>query len=151
MNFFDSLKIPLPRPFSFTTEYVLNTDLKRIFEREDPDMEKLKRLIDEAKRWSVKIDKVTIGFVAGAWINSVMEKLNAQPDGLQLIENIYGVMEILKPLSLQMDLRKAQNVYFSMAGNFYSRMQEISGKEDALAGKLTDGFSRLGYHLNVKI
>jgi alpha-amylase/alpha-mannosidase (GH57 family) len=151
MNFFDSLNIPLPRPFSSATEYVLNTDLKRIFEREDLDMEKLKRLIDEAKRWSVKIDKVTIGFVAGGWVNSVMEKLNAQSDGLQLIENIYSVMEILKPLSLQMDLWKAQNVYFSIAGNFYGRMQEMAGEEDDLAGKWTDGFSRLGYHLNVKI
>lgn len=151
MNYFNSLHIPIPRPFSAAAEYILNTDLKRIFEKEDLEIENLKKLIDETRRWSVNIDTITIGFVASSWLNLLMERLYQQPEDLRLFEKIDNTLEVLKPLSLSLDLWKAQNDYFSKGKNFYNTMKEKAGNGDSFAKNWVKVFLKLGYYLNVKV
>ncbi|MEK7698249.1 MAG: DUF3536 domain-containing protein [Nitrospirota bacterium] len=152
MNFFQSLHIQLPKPLYVAAEYVINTDLKRIFGDEwHLDLEKLQKLIDETERWTVKIDATTIGFVASSWVNSLMEKAHQQIEDIQIFEKIEKVLKILKPLSLSLDLWNAQNLYFSMGKTFYSNMQEKAAGGDASAKKWLEAFRKLGYYLHVKI
>jgi alpha-amylase/alpha-mannosidase (GH57 family) len=151
MNFFHSLNIKLPRRFSAAAEFILNNDLKKIFQEEDIDIEKLKRLMDDAKRWTVKIDTTTIGFVASSWINNLVEKFSQQPENIELSEKIDNTLEVLKPLSLSLDLWKAQNVYFSIGRNFYSRMKEKAANGDGFAKRWEGNFLKLGNYLNVKV
>lgn len=152
MNFFHSLHIRLPRRFSAAAEYILNTDLEKIFkEEEDLDVEKLKKLIDDAERWPIKIDTTTIGFVASSWINSLMERLYQQPEDIELFEKIDNTLEVLKPLSLSLDLWKAQNIHFSISRDFYNTMKERSENGDKLAERWVEDFLKLGHYLHVKV
>ena len=151
MNFFHSLNIPLPKPFSSTAEFILTVDLKKIFENGDIDLEKLVRLIDEAKRWAIKIDVTTVGFVVSSWVSSIMEKLNEQPENVQLFETIDEIMGAIKPLSLSLDLWKAQNIYFSISRNFYNSMKEKAERGDTQAEHWVDDFLKLGEYLHIKI
>ncbi len=151
MNFYHSLQQRLPRPFSSAAEYILNTDLKKIFEEENIDVEKLKRLIEEAKRWSTKIDTTTIGFIASSWVNSIMEKLDKKPKDIELLEKINNTMELSTPLSLSLDLWKAQNIYFSIGRSYYKTMKEKAAKRDNFAQRWLKGFLKLGYYLHVRI
>jgi len=150
MKFYHSLQRRLPRPFFTAAEYIINTDLRKFFEVEDLNIEKLKKLIDEAKRWSVKVDTTTIGFIANSWVNSIMERLNKYPDDIQLFEKIDNTMEVLKPLSLSLDLWKAQNLYFSLGKNFYTTMKEKAASGDSFAEKWLENFLILGNNLHVK-
>ena len=151
MNYFHSLHMPLPRPFSASAEYILNTDIRKIFEEKDLDIEKLKKLIDETKRWSIKIDTTTIGFVASSWLNSFMERLYQQPEDLQLFEKVDTTLEILRPLSLSMDFWKPQNIHFLIGKNFYITMKEKAAKGDVFAERWVEVFCKLGYYLNIKV
>lgn len=151
MQFYHSLQQRLPRPFFIAAEYIINTDIKKIFEVEDLDIKKLKKLIDEAKRWSVKVDTTTIGFIASSWVNSIMERLTEFPDDIQIFEKIDNTMEVLTSLALSLDLWKAQNNYFSLWNDVYSTMKEKAEKGDSFAGSWIEGFLKLGYYLNVKV
>jgi hypothetical protein len=152
MNFFHGLNIPLPRPFSSAAEYILNADLKKNFENgENLDIEKLSKLIDEAKRWSIRIDITTVGFVVSSWLNAIMERLTEQPEDIQLFDKIDSAMEALKPLSLSLDLWKAQNIYFSMGRNFYDTMKEKATNGYDVAQRWLECFRKLGYYLHVKV
>jgi alpha-amylase/alpha-mannosidase (GH57 family) len=151
MNFYQNLQHRIPRPFLYAAEYIINTDLKRIFEEENPDAEKLKKIMDETRRWSIKIDTTTIGFVASSWINSVMGKLNSHPEDVKLFEKIDETLELMKPFSLPLNLWNAQNIYFSIGKNIFSRMKEQARGGDAAAQKWVEGFTKLGYYLEVKI
>lgn len=151
MNYFHSLHIPIPRPFSAAAEYVLNTDMKRIFEKEDLEIENLKKLIDETRRWPVKIDTTTIEFVASSWLNLLMERLYQQPEDIRLFEKIDKTLEVLKPLSLSLDLWKAQNNYFLVGKDFYNIMKEKAEKGDKSAKRWVESFLKLGYYLNIKV
>ncbi|MBI5408408.1 MAG: DUF3536 domain-containing protein [Nitrospirae bacterium] len=150
MNFYQNLQHRIPRPFLSAAEYIINTDMKRLFKQEDLDIEQLKKLLDETKRWSIKLDITTIGFVASLWLNSVMERLSEQYENIRLFERLDVTLELLKPLSLPLNLWKAQNIYFSIGKSHFSEMKEDASKGDTFARKWIEGFSKLGYYLQVK-
>ncbi|UCF86778.1 MAG: DUF3536 domain-containing protein [Nitrospiraceae bacterium] len=151
MNFFHNLNIQLPRRFSAATEYIVNLDLKKIFEEREADIEKLKKLIDEAQRWSIRIDKKTMGYVVSKWVNSALEKLHEDPTDIKLLENIDSTLKILKPLTLSLDLWKAQNIYFSINKNTYAEMLEKASQGDPFAESWIEAFTQLKIYLKVRV
>jgi hypothetical protein len=151
MNFYNGLQQRLPRPFLAAAEYIINSDINKIFEEDTLDTEKLKRLIDETERWMIKIDKTTIEYNANTWVNSAMEQLAAQPEDKTLISLIETAMKILKPLNLSLNLWSVQNIYFDISRGFGSEMIEKGKNGNADSRKWAEAFRTLGYYLNVKI
>ena len=150
-NFLQSLNIPVPKPFLVTAGYTVNYDLKRIFENNEVNVEKLENLINEVKKWPLDIDKTAIGFVASSWINSIMTKLNQQPEDIELINKIVDVIKLLRQLPLELDIWKAQNIYFTIGNNLFSIMKVRSGKGNDFTRKWVEAFRKLGYYLQVKV
>ncbi|HSB05431.1 MAG TPA: DUF3536 domain-containing protein [Thermodesulfobacteriota bacterium] len=151
MSFLQSLKMPLPGPLSVAAEYIINLDMRRIFEKEDLNIEKFDGLLKEARRWSVEIDKKTIGFVATSWINSIMERLREQSEEVVLFEKLEHVLMLLSSLAVEPDLWKAQNAHFSISKERYPSMKERAEKEEDWAKRWVELFHRLGDRLHVKV
>lgn len=151
MNFYDSLQRRLPRPFLAAADYIINSDLKRIFEENGIDTDKLKRLIEETERWGIKIDEATIEFKASSWVTASMEKLLASPENVDLILVIEKTMKTIKPLNFTLNLWSAQNMYFDISRKFGQQMKDKLSEGDPVAKKWTDAFRKLGYYLHVKV
>ncbi len=151
LNHFHSLDLRLPRPFATAVEYVLNTDLIKVFEAEDPDMEKLNRLIEDVKKWSVKINIATVGPAASSLIDSMMEGLNEQTKDLRQLDKVCEVLDILKPLALTPDLWKAQNIFISAGKKMYSAMKAKAAAGDGASEQNARTLLRLGTCLSVKV
>ena len=151
MHFYDSLQHKIPGPFLAAAEYIINHDLKKIFEEEIIDSAKLKRLIDETQQWSIDIDTTTIGFKVSSWVHSVMERLNEEPEDIHLFDNVVDTMEIVEPLSLSLNIWKDQNIYFSIGKKLYGTMKEKADRGDDISVSWIDGFGKLGHYLKVKI
>jgi alpha-amylase/alpha-mannosidase (GH57 family) len=151
MSFLQNLQMPLPKPLTVAAEYIVNLDLKRIFEEQTLNTEKLESLINETKKWSLEIDKGTIGFVANEWINSLIEKIRQQPEEIPLFEKMENALKLLISLSVELDLWKAQNTYFSITKKLYRSMQERAEKGEDLAKRWIELFHRLGNQLHVKV
>jgi alpha-amylase/alpha-mannosidase (GH57 family) len=150
-NFLQSLRIPIPRPFQMTAQYIINTDLKRAFDEKDVELWKIESLVDEANKWPLEIDVSTVGFVASSWINSLVAELSQQPENIALIEKVDEVMRLLRQLPLEMNIWTAQNVYFTIGKNYYSTMKERADKGDDFARHWVEIFRKLGYYLRVKV
>jgi hypothetical protein len=140
----------LPNPLLSAAEYTLNTDLKKTFNHE-ADVEKLRRLIEVIKRWSINVDTTTIGYIASSWVHSVMEKINDQPEHIRLFELVKDTLDALTPLCLQLNLWKAQNIYFSIRKNYFAEMKKKAETGDSFSADWVEVFSKLGYYLHVKI
>ncbi len=151
MNTFHGLHIKLPRPFFVATEYILNEDMKQLFKEESLDVDSLEKLINEVEKWNIKIDTTTLSYVVSSWLNTIMDKIHKQAEDLQLFEMIDKTLEIVKPLSLSLDLWKAQNNYFSLWNDVYNTMKDKAEKGDSFAGSWVESFLKLGYYLNVKV
>ena len=151
MNTFHGLHIKLPKPFFVATEYILNEDMQQLFREDTLDVDSLGRLIDEAEKWSIKIDTTTLSYVMSSWLNTIMDKIQKKSEDLQLFEMIDKTLELVKPLSLSLDLWQAQNKYFSLWNEAYSTMKDKAEKGDNIAGSWVESFLKLGCYLNVKV
>jgi alpha-amylase/alpha-mannosidase (GH57 family) len=151
MNFLQSLQMPLPKPLTVAAEYIVNLDLKRVFESEDLDMEKLESLIREAKKWSLEIEKETIGFAATSRIDAIMRNFAEQAEEVVFIEKMENVLALLTSLSVTPDLWAAQNTYFSIAEGLNRSMKERAGKGEDAARHWVERFQKLGERLHVKV
>jgi len=151
MNFLQGLGMPLPKPFSVAAEYIVNLDLRRIFEAEDFHSEKFETLVKEAQKWSLEIDKETIGFVATSWINRLMEGLIQDREEAPFLEKIENALRLLNALSVELDLWGAQNICFSIGKEWFHQMKEKADQGDAAAKSWTEVFHQVCSHLQVKV
>ena len=150
MQIKNEIRLPLPRMLITVVEFILNRDLSALLEKEELDTDRLKLLVQEMKRWSFKRDQADFSFLASRRINQLMERLKAHPDDVVLMEKISVALELLGQLSLDLELWKAQNIYFDMAHSVYA---DIAGQAsgDALARRWVAAFEHLGKILQVNI
>jgi len=150
MQIKNDISLPLPRMLMTVVEFVLNRDINAVLETEDVDIKRLKQLVEEMKRWSFKRDQTNFSFLSSQRISSLMTRLSEHTDNIHLMEKIIAVVELLGQLSPDLDLWKAQNIYFAKGRKIYP---EIAAKaaSDELAGRWVKLFEQLGEILQVNI
>jgi hypothetical protein len=94
------MNVPLPKALAVTMELAFNIDLLQALENEPLDTNRLKNLVVQARRWSIEVDKTTLGFVASNEINNIMQKFLRQPQDIGLLEAVDSLLSILNPLTL---------------------------------------------------
>jgi alpha-amylase/alpha-mannosidase (GH57 family) len=138
MNFLGSINIPIPKPIFLAVEHIINVDMKRAFGREEVDIEKLKRLILESNRWGIHLDKAAIEYDVSLWVTSLMEKVSQDPINPSLFVRITKALELLEPLSLNVNFWKAQNIYLSLKEQIRNEMSEKAEKSHPSAREWLD-------------
>ena len=150
MQVMREMRIPLPEAFASTTELIVGTDIRQEFQKEELDFERIEKLVEETKRWSLEFEGKDLGFVASQKINDLMKKLSTAPDQAALLETIENIFKVLSDLNLQLDLWEAQNTYFSIGKEHYDVMEERAAKADQAAQSWLEQFNRLGDYLHVE-
>ena len=152
MNFLHQLNIPILQPFSSIAAYETNQELLALFSQEVIDLAKLEKLVQEAQDWSIALDQATLGFKISNWVNQSLNNLNVNLNSLNKIIQIIKVLNLLKPLALQLHLWEAQNIYFKMYQQEEMKViQEKAAQGDEKNQKWLSQFKQLGYILNVEV
>ena len=150
MQIKNEISLPLPRMLMTVVEFVLNQDINAVLEAEDVDTKRLKQLVEEMKRWSFKRDQANFAFLASQRISCLMKNLSDNTHNIHLMEKIIVILELLAQLSLDLDLWKAQNIYFAMGCKTYPEISAKAGT-DELAARWVKLFEHLGAILHVNI
>ncbi|MFH1442302.1 MAG: DUF3536 domain-containing protein [Candidatus Omnitrophota bacterium] len=150
MQVVDKIKIPLPESFIFVAEFILNRDIREALESKELNINRIKKQVDDIKRFSLKLDK-NISFVASNKINELMRDFSQNIQDCSLLSDIASLLKIMEILSLDLDLWKAQNMYFSIGKKILETKQLEAEKGDETAKKWVECFSELGGYLKVRI
>ncbi len=150
MKALKGIQIPLPKALATPLEFVINTDMNKWLEQDNLNFEQLKRLVEESQGWPIELDKATISYLVCEKINGLMEKLSQNPHETSLLENVIRLFEVFEVLLLDLDLWRAQNVYFSIASQHFEGMKEKADQEDPAARKWVELFDRLEHYLHVR-
>ncbi len=150
MQVMKDLSIPLPRAFYITAEFAINKNLRNVMEDDHLDLNALKTLVDEAKRWLIDVDRTTLNFVATNKINKLMEKLLDRPDDFRQLESITKLLEMCQGLSLELNLWQAQNIYFAIGRNIYSEMQNMANSGKKQTKRWIKYFNILGQYFQIR-
>jgi len=152
MNAMMVTQTPLPAPILTAVEFIINSDIKKILtDNEKIDTERLLHLADEAKKLSVPLDKNALSYAASKRINLLMKQFESNPDNLELMKEIVASLQTISPLSLDMDIWKAQNILFFISKAHLKKMNAKSEKGDKNARKWLSYLSSMENYLQVKI
>ncbi len=153
MNFLRDLDIPLSKPFEIAAEYIINVELRRLFGAEQIDLERLEMLISVANRWQLALEGELLGYTASPWVSDTLRRVRHSPvtEAVFRMRMVAGVLSLLATLPVELDLRKAQNAFFSLGRESYGPLREKAGAGDEEAGQWLAAFGDLAPRLNVSL
>ena len=132
-------------------DFVVNADLRRLFEENHLNLDELQRLTAEVQRWGVKLDTETVGFVITRKMNNLMAGFVAHPHDIGRLRYISDIFRLLKPLPLQLNTWMVQNLYFYIGRELFADMQAAIPHNEVNAQRWVKHFTELGEELEVKI
>ncbi len=142
-------RIPLPKALAMVVEFVLNRDLAAELEKRDMDFERIERLAREMKRWGFVRDKEGINLVATQKLDYLMNRLTRYSRDTGLLHTLCEFLRVCEILPLNLDVWRAQNIYFSMSQRLYQKMKAQTQDGDADVRLWVMEFERLSRFLKV--
>ena len=151
LRFLKESGIPAPKALYTAAEFVLNTSLRRIFEEEELDVEGAENLLEEARLEAISLDEPTLEIAVRRSIEKCSERLLADPSDLSVIRQIEAAIRISEALPFQVNLWKAQNVYYGTLHSIYEdlRLKAVNG--DERAREWVECFVSLSDKLSVRV
>lgn len=143
MGFLQEIGMPVKKAFYSAAEFILNSDIKRAFEDEFIDIEKIQGLIFEMKKWRVPIDSVEIEFIVRGRLEKLIEDLYSSSD-INLLLEIQKMLELIKSLPLEVNYWKTQNIYYKIAKDLYGQFLLKSRQGDENAKRWIASFKYIG-------
>ncbi len=140
----------LPRAFLSAVEFIINLDLKRLLEEPEPRPDELKRTISEVKKWGVKLDQKMIQLAITEEVNDVMNLFYENPTDLELLGKIHETIKLINDLEIDVNLWKAQNMYFKIGEKYYRERADKKEKGEEESVKWIELYNSTGEYLRAR-
>jgi alpha-amylase/alpha-mannosidase (GH57 family) len=146
-RFLNTMHAPPLNSLAPAAEFVLNTDLQRLFSNGHPDAERLKSLVQEAQITNIPLEKDALAFTAKKHFERLSDELAKAPEDLEVLQRISDSAALLSALPLSMNLWKPQNVYFQL---LHGVLPDMKGRGDEKSKVWIERFvalgDKLGFH-----
>jgi (1->4)-alpha-D-glucan 1-alpha-D-glucosylmutase len=111
MRFLHEIGTPLPRAFLATAEIILNLDLRRAVEADQPDIARIRALLDQAATWPAPLDTAGLAYALTATLGRLTRCcLDALPDA-ECLRALTKLVTFSRELPFEVDLWPAQKDY----------------------------------------
>jgi len=140
--------VNLPRYFVQVLEFIINSDISKVLESEDMDLDKLQSVVGESGQWHLDLNKKNLSYLASLKINEFSEVWAQNQKEISLMEKGVRFLKIIESLELDLNIWKAQNIYFGIGKKHIKNIKKQSDKESK---KWLFLFDSLGKYLKVKI
>jgi alpha-amylase/alpha-mannosidase (GH57 family) len=151
MHFLQETGMPLPKVLLSAIEMTLVLDLKRAFNEDEIDVERLRNTVNEMRNWRLTLDPVDLEFALRRKLEGAMDELYSGSADLPLLSKVYALIESLRDLPFTVNLWRIQNIYFRIAKNVYPDLfrKALAGDDDAL--RWVETFKQMGQSLFLNI
>jgi hypothetical protein len=150
MGFLRETEMPLPKAFLAAAEFILNTDMQKAF-AETANLERLRTIADEMKRWNVAADPVNTEFVVRHSMERMMDRFEGNPGDADLLRELVEATVVLQTVPVEVAYWQVQNAYFRMAKTAYTEFVSRASAGDDAAHVWVESFKSLGEQLNFNI
>ncbi len=111
--------IPIPDAYKSAMQFILYTDLRRLFENGSLNIRELKRLVGEFRKWNIPLNPYP------DFLLKVEERIFREIGNLdvseatrQQIQSLIDTLEVLEDARIRLDFWKSQNSYFHLLKQF---------------------------------
>ncbi len=151
MSFLTELGAPVPKAYHAAAGFILDTDLKRHVSRIPLDVDRIRTLLTEAKRWRVEVDAAGLTYMLKKTLEDMISRLSLEPEDISILENLTSAAELAGEMPHPVDLWKVQNIFYEMIYINYPGFQRRSQKGDEMAFQWKSLFLTLGDRLRVRV
>lgn len=149
--FIRSLNMPVPNRFRMAADFVVNTDLRREFESNSPDLEKCKLLLEEVARIGAALDQQTLEFALRRTIERMARSFGRDPTTIEGLEKLNGMVALARSLPFPVELWTAENIYYAISRSLCPERKEAARKGDEQAKEWVALFESLGANLRMRM
>ena len=108
-------------------EFVINRELRRIFENDVIDLERARTLLGEAGELKVPLDEGGLSYVVERALEGLAATHRSRPYDIATLEQLVELAALARNLPFEVDLWKTQNL-------FYATVRHARGDEARDAG-----------------
>jgi (1->4)-alpha-D-glucan 1-alpha-D-glucosylmutase len=151
MRFLAALGAPLPRAFQTTAEFLVNTDLRWAMSEDQPDLARIRALLDEASLWNVTLDNPGLGYELKKTMGRMSGRLRETPNNLPLLTLLREVIDLSRSRPFDVGLWLVQNVYFHLMHTAFPDFLRQMEEGDGNALPWLEQFVLLGDTLGIQV
>lgn len=151
VRFLLDMGLPLPRAFTMAAEFVINRELRRIFEAEKIDLERARSLLGEADDLRVPLDEGGLSFAVERSLENLAAAHRTRPFDTAALEQFVEVAALARDLPFEVDLWKTQNLFYATIRETLTETVARTDAGDARASQAMPMLYRLGELLSVAV
>jgi alpha-amylase/alpha-mannosidase (GH57 family) len=151
MRFLHDLSIPMPVALSLAGEFVLNTSLIREVSNPYMDMDRVRALLDDARRREILLDAEGIAYAFQSTLETLAASLRKNPDDLKLLERLEAATRLASTAPFTVNLWNVQNSFYDLRRDQSGRMRARADAGDARARAWLETFHALADLVGVSL
>jgi alpha-amylase/alpha-mannosidase (GH57 family) len=124
MRFLQHLHAPLPRPYQLTADLLFTTDLRWAFGDDDPDVERIRKLVEDANHWGVELPAGELGYRFAKMLRRYAERWRDAPEQHELLRGLLQGVELARTMPFEVDLWAPQNIFFEVSKSALAKVEE---------------------------
>jgi alpha-amylase/alpha-mannosidase (GH57 family) len=148
LRFLKDIQIPPPRALYTAAEHVLNTSLRNAFEAEELDFQSIENFLSFAELEGIALDSATLEMAVRKKMEHLAKALEEVPGEIPIMKELDMAADLLRSLPFQVNLRKVQNIYYTLLLEAYPGFQT---RGDEASREWVASFKALGEKLWLKV
>jgi len=150
VRFLGGLGMPIPRVFRAVGEFVLGAQLREAINGNGPDLERIQRLLEEARQAALALDAAGLGLALRKAIEARFAALPEPPEGADALGRLEALVWLARTGGLAVDLWNAENRYYELLRSRLAPLRERAGAGDGEASGWMEAFTKLGDALRIR-
>ncbi len=151
MRFLKDTHTPPPRALAAAGELVVNSELRREFDRDILDFEAIQALLEEADFAGIPLDADTLEYTLRKNLERMAEDFRSNPERSGLLEQMVAGIELVYALPFDVNLRKVQDLNYSLVLSTFPQFEQKAQKGDRTAGQWMEDFKYLSEKLLIRL
>ncbi|HZM01873.1 MAG TPA: DUF3536 domain-containing protein [Candidatus Saccharimonadales bacterium] len=147
MRFLADIHAPMLKPLQSAMEVVLNSELRRQFDSDSPDFERVRSLLGECDATKTPLDGERLAYSLKRHLEHLSSQFLRLPDDLTLLSQLVNAADLSHLVPFETNLWKPQNIYYEMAHDVLPVMQKKAAAGEERAKIWVERFSALGKNL----
>ena len=138
--------LSLPEAYTMAVAYIVNHDLEGFFSQENLPIPELQRLVNELKKWNIKLsNEQSFNLAASERIYLEIKKIEQSESSLEQIWKVNNILSVLQQMDVQLNIWKSQNSFCRIVKSLNN------GEWVFISPKWQEAFTTLGGLLKVKL
>ncbi len=150
-RFLADLHVPPLKSLELAMEVVLNSELRRQFDGEQLDPERVRSLLAESEATKVALDTGPLAYALKGHLERLSDRFLKAPEDVDSLQHLADAAGLLHRLPFEVNMWKPQNICYGMFGSVLPEMRRHAEDHDEKARVWVEKFLTLGEQLGFHI